>query len=250
MVYLQPQKTFYYEKIAKIAVIGDIHGTNKFLDCYDDILKNHNDVAYIFVLGDHFDPYEEIPFEDMIRRYNEFTIRSKTDPRIISLLGNHDLATYVIPDEVTNRTEYNAQRIKILANLIAPNLKDSYIVYRLGNYLISHAGVSNTWIRFCGRKGYDFKKLQKKGWTPEALAEICAYSTQDRSGWGNHTSQGPTWIRPMALAKDPYNDYNQIVGHSMTQTEAIEQIQMTEKSSIWLTDNCGKSECLILEVEV
>ena len=41
----------------KVAVIGDIHGTTKFIDCYNNIQKNDTDVDKIIVLGDWFDPY-------------------------------------------------------------------------------------------------------------------------------------------------------------------------------------------------
>ena len=88
----------------KIAVIGDIHGTTKFLECYKNIQKNDSDVEKIIVLGDWFDPYVVIDFDTMIERYNEFVKIWKSDDRIISILGNHDLAGYIISNDSTNRT--------------------------------------------------------------------------------------------------------------------------------------------------
>ena len=56
----------------KVCAIGDIHGTNKFLDCYMDIKKNDDDCEKIIVLGDHFDPYDNISLDEMAEKYSEF----------------------------------------------------------------------------------------------------------------------------------------------------------------------------------
>jgi predicted phosphodiesterase len=98
----------------KIAVIGDIHGTTKFLECYKNIQKNDSDVDKIIVLGDWFDPYIDIDLDTMIERYNEFVKIWKSDNRIISILGNHDIAGYINLNDCTNMTyKYGAPRQKI-----------------------------------------------------------------------------------------------------------------------------------------
>ena len=56
------------------------------------------------MLGDWFDPYIDIDIDTMIERYNEFVKIWKSDDRIISVLGNHDLAGYIIQNDCTNRT--------------------------------------------------------------------------------------------------------------------------------------------------
>ena len=73
----------------KIAVIGDIHGTLKFIKGYEHILKHNDDVSKIVVLGDHFDPYGSVDFETMVERYNTFISCMKMDNRIVSILGKH-----------------------------------------------------------------------------------------------------------------------------------------------------------------
>ena len=84
----------------KVAVIGDIHGTTKFLECYKKIQENDSDVDKIIVLGDWFDPYIEVDLDTMIERYNEFVNVWKSDSRIISILGNHDIAGYIIYNSI------------------------------------------------------------------------------------------------------------------------------------------------------
>lgn len=68
----------------KVCCIGDIHGTDKFLTCYDNILKNDNDCDKIIIFGDHFDPYINVSIDEIIEKYNEFIQISKEDNRIIS----------------------------------------------------------------------------------------------------------------------------------------------------------------------
>ena len=52
----------------KVAVIGDIHGTTKFLECYKNIQETDSDVDKIIVLGDWFDPYVDIDLDKLHSR--------------------------------------------------------------------------------------------------------------------------------------------------------------------------------------
>lgn len=235
----------------KVCVIGDIHGTTKFLDCYMNILKNDNDCEKIIVLGDHFDPYENISLDVNIELYNEFIDICKKDDRVISLLGNHDLATYIIYNDSTNRTyrTYNGQQR--ISEVIEPNLKDSYLCYKIGNYLFSHAGVSQVWLddiseyKECNYA--DRIMSNYKGWTSDELSDIVAFYPMDWSGYGDNQHQGCTWIRPQALDECAIEGYNQVVGH--TQVEHILHTKMKNGMTLWLTDNQRKSEYLVLNIE-
>ena len=230
----------------KVCVIGDIHGTTKFLDCYNDILKNNNDCKYIIVLGDHFDPYEDISVDELIEKYNEFIDITKKDSRVISCLGNHDLATYVI-DDCTNRTERFHTLIDKISKTVTPNLKDSYLAFKIGNYLFSHAGVSQVWLDDIG-EDYSNKILNnQKGWTAEELNEIVRFYPFDDSYYGDNVHQGCTWIRPNALNHSAIDGFNQVIGH--TQVYDICKVKLNNGMDLWMTDNSRKSEYLTLEIE-
>ena len=54
----------------RVAVIGDVHGTTKWKECYKNIKEKDNDVSRIIVLGDWFDPYFPYSFEEMKNIYN------------------------------------------------------------------------------------------------------------------------------------------------------------------------------------
>ena len=230
----------------KVCVIADVHGTTKFLDCYNDILKNDNDCKYIIVLGDHFDPYEEIPVDELIEKYNEFIDISKKDNRIISCLGNHDLATYVINDS-TNRTERFYTLIQKISDAVIPNMKDSYLAFKIGNYIFSHAGVSKVWLEDIGEEYANRIMNNCKGWTQEELDRIVGFYPEDFSYYGDNVHQGCTWIRPDALNNSAIDGYNQVVGH--TQVYDITKIKMKNGMDLWLTDNERRSEYLTLEIE-
>lgn len=232
----------------KVCVIGDIHGTNKWNECYEKILNQDNDCEKIICLGDWTDPYDDIPFEEQIERYNKFIEDCKKDNRIISILGNHDLATYVINDS-TNRTTRIPEHRNKWSELISENLKDSYLVYRIGDYLFSHAGVSQKWLNYIAQfnNGYDTKIMSNtKGWNKIDLNEIVGFWYGDWSNYGNHELQGCTWIRPQALVKCMLKDYNQVVGH--TQVSEITSVDV-DKVKLWLVDNQRKSEYLTLNIE-
>lgn len=236
----------------KVCVIGDIHGTTKFLDCYMDILKNDNDCEKIIVLGDHFDPYENISVDELIEKYNEFIDVCKKDNRIISILGNHDLSKYIIYDDCTNRTSRNRHNQDRIGKEVEKNLPDSYLVYKIGNYLFSHAGVSQVWLDYISKYNEDCNYAEKimnstKGWTVDELSDIANFWVFDYSGYGNDAHQGCTWIRPTALCKCAVEGYNQVVGH--TQVEEITKVQMENGMDLWLTDNCRKSKYLVLDIK-
>lgn len=234
----------------KVCVIGDVHGTTKFIDCYMNILKNDNDCEKIIVLGDHFDPYENISVDEMIEKYQEFIDICNKDERVISILGNHDLATYVIYNDSTNRTERSFAAQELISREITKNLPNSYLCYRIGDYLFSHAGVSQVWLDDISKYNVGYEKMifqNYKGWTKNELSDIVAFYYNDWSCYGNNPHQGCTWIRPEQLDHCAVEGYNQVVGH--TQVENIFHCKMKNGMQLWLTDNQRKSEYLTLNIE-
>ena len=235
----------------RVAVIGDVHGTTKWKECYKNIKEKDNDVSRIIVLGDWFDPYFPYSFEEMKNIYNEFIEDSKNDDRIISILGNHDLSGYIINDGGTNRTSFTNK--SSIAKLIKENLPNSYLVYKIGNYLFSHAGVSKTWYEMTfipenNARDYELD-LFKKGWTPDELIHLCYFNKKDTSLCGDSIYQSPIWIRPGSLMRDMLPGYNQVVGH--TQVKEIINLKNYEELEydLWLVDNQRKPEYLILNIE-
>ena len=59
-----------------------------------------------------------IPINIMCERFQEFVSDLNTDNRIISILGNHDLSTYIIPNDCTNRTVRFGEKKSIITDCI------------------------------------------------------------------------------------------------------------------------------------
>lgn len=238
----------------KVACIGDVHGTTKFIDAYMDIVENHKDIEKIIVFGDWFDPYKDIDVDLMIERYNEaWDIMSKDD-RCVCLIGNHDISGYIIHDGGTNRTFRNPGKFNKIRDAVLSHIDECYLVYNIGNYLFSHAGVSQTWFDevFTPNKQRLFNDLDlfQKGWEPSVLDNIAGFSTRDYTGYGDNEYQGPTWIRPTTLINCMYGNYDQVVAH--TRLEKIVNVKdaFTElDKNLWIIDNSQGSEYLILDVD-
>ena len=235
----------------KVATIGDIHGTTKFLECYKNIQETDSDVDKIIVLGDWFDPYIDIELDTMIERYNEFVKIWKSDDRIISIIGNHDIAGYIIPNDCTNRTIRFGKMKERITDVIEPNLPESYLTYKIGDYIFSHAGVSQKWLddisRFTECNYVDDIMNCKKGWTKDELSDICTFYPYDWSGCGEHASQSCVWIRPHALINNAIEGYHQVVAH--TRLEKISKVSLKNGKDLWIVDDDQKPNYLILNIE-
>ena len=235
----------------KIAVIGDIHGTTKFLECYYNIQENDSDVDKIIVLGDWFDPYLDIDLDTMIERYNEFVKIWKSDDRIVSILGNHDLAGYIIQNDCTSRTERFGKNRQRITDVIEPNLSESYLTYKVGDYIFSHAGVSQDWLNDISQYTYhnyvDDIMNCKKGWTEEELSDICVFYPYDWEGYGKNIHQSCVWIRPQALYSCAIEGYNQVVAH--TRLEKITKVSLKNGKDLWIVDDDQKPNYLILNID-
>lgn len=234
----------------KVAVIGDIHGTTKFIDCYNNIQKNDTDVDKIIVLGDWFDPYIEVDLDTMIERYDEFIKIWKNDDRIISILGNHDIAGYIIQNDCTNRTIRFGKSRQRITDVIEQNLSESYLTYKVGDYMFSHAGVSKEWLNDISQYSYcnyvDDIMNCKKGWKEDELSDICVFDPFDFSGYGENAHQSCVWIRPQALYDCAIDGYNQVVAH--TRVEEITKVSLKNGKDLWLVDD-QKSNYLIINID-
>lgn len=234
----------------KVCVIGDIHGTEKWDVCYKNILQNDNDCEKIIVCGDWFDPYTYIDIDTMMSRYNKFIEDCKNDERIISLLGNHDLESYIINGE-TNRTTRDRDVHKMISDVIGENLPNSYLVYKIGNWLFSHAGVSQTWLDM-NEEYKDDILSNRKGWGVMDLEVLCSYYDGDWSGYGSSVHQGCTWIRPDALITDLAEGYNQVIAHTQVKKICNLKDVCTDgsvKNDIWMVDNQRIPEYLVLNID-
>jgi hypothetical protein len=180
--------------------IGDIHGRTHWKKYLDE------DFTEFYFTGDYFDSFD-ISFLRQLGNFRELCETARADPRIKLCLGNHD---YQYLGQIFQQ-EYSGYQHKnklYIYDILERNMDLLNIVYVTPDkYLISHAGVSNTF-------------MKKIGVT--SVEEINDAFTKDRNIltfdgrdiYGNDVTQSPIWIRPPSLEQDPVAGYHQIVGHT------------------------------------
>lgn len=196
-------------------IIGDIHGRT----CWKELVEV--DCVNIFV-GDYFDPYDDIPFGELMQNFGEVIAFKKQRPETVLLYGNHDLH-YLVPQERASRFDH----------LHAVDIKEKFadtaelfngVSYAIADsILVTHAGVTREWYE---------KEFGKYGGAPvsevandindlwlhnkiEFTFDVNASGFLDRSG--ESPTHSPLWVRPWTLADHNLfsgSPYKQVFGHT------------------------------------
>lgn len=198
-----------------INIIGDIHGRSNWRKVVRD------DCFNIFV-GDYFDPYGEITFEQAKNEFLAIIDYIKTHSGTM-LYGNHDLHYFHLDD--TSRMDWdNMENIKTLLWDNKSMFKG--IAYALDSTtLVSHAGVSQEWLNSTDFNKSEFDAYDLEKWCNDLLWNgdqvsdhyKFNYKAKFSDFYGTSPQQSPVWIRPHTLL-----DYNalpeglQIVGHTQS----------------------------------
>jgi predicted phosphodiesterase len=207
----------------KALIIPDVHGK----DTWKQMIDKENPDRVIF-LGDYFDSYH-IPGLDQIHNFKEiieyketsFTNDGKEDQHktdVIMLIGNHD--AHYFPEIGYNGTSgYQGGLAPNITHVVNDNRNHLQMVYRMGEFLFTHAGVSNVFMdQVFGKDGWDIDIID------EELNELFKYKPKafEFNGfdpYGDNKEQTPIWIRPRSLMAVNKNHplkkkYIQIVGHT------------------------------------
>jgi hypothetical protein len=187
--------------------IGDVHG-RPFWKRYLD-----RDFAEFFILGDYFDSYS-YSYKKEMANFREIIAAARADSRIKLLLGNHDY--HYLADDCFERYSRFQERPAPMIRAALNEAADLFqIVYTRGDLLISHAGVSQTFMDLHG-----FKSPEEINAAFRADKGLLRFVGTDP--YGDDTTQGPFWLRPKSLLSDPLVGWNQLVGHT-----PVEQITTT-----------------------
>lgn len=203
--------------MSKNLIIPDIHGNHK----WENFLKINNIDLYdnVYFLGDYFDSWNNNwENNDQLNNFLNICNLSRKNPKVKLLIGNHDLAYLTNNMSVSGHQQFHSIDIYCV---LMDNLDLLNIAYCIDNWVISHAGISNSWFR--SNVGLDFPHLedainvintmfQNKNFKifdfimPNKLSNYYDVS-------GDDIWQSPTWIRPKSLLKD-MKFKKQIVGHT------------------------------------
>lgn len=227
--------------MSNITVIGDIHGET----FWQEIVKQESNLDRMVFMGDYFDPYREISFDEMVDNFYEIIdFKKKYPEQVTLLLGNHDhhyLKGFSDKYPCSRFMYEHATKIQIM---FTEELNLFQICHIEDNYLFTHAGVTNTWAKNNDVDLNDLENSINKLFTNyhDHYAAF-HFSFDDFGMYGNHRTQSPFWVRPVALASDAIEGYTQVVGH--TNAGAYEKYivdDLENHSKIILTDTC--SQCI------
>ena len=195
--------------------IGDIHGKNVWKKFIDREFDN------FYFVGDYFDTRDNIPTVAQVRNFREICNIARKDHRFHLCLGNHDFHYLKgIKERYSGFQHYTRYDIQ---DALEENIDLIKPVYQNGDYLISHAGISKTFL-------HNVLKLENP-------LDINKRFEEDRlslrfngyNQYGDDTTQSCIWIRPESLMKDRLNNYKQIVGHThIPKVTTNEEITFTD----------------------
>ena len=223
----------------KILVIGDVHQSN-FWERF-----NFNKYDKICFLGDYFDDFSSDwnklnPIENLQKI---LYLQQQDKDKFHILLGNHDFQYLDLNEEYSGKQKHKQYDIH---EFLEEHIKEFRLVYKLGNILFSHAGVSSIWCEDYQLK--DIETINSLLWNK--IYGALSFYPYDTSWTGRNPHQSPIWIRPEALCMYPWKNYTQIVGHtSNLGPNGVARIKMKNDKSLFVVDNKEHTAYLELEIE-
>jgi len=215
----------------KIAVISDIHQSvywRKIIEQMDDFDK-------VVFLGDEFDCWlNKWPFQ-MNNAENIITFK-KSFPEKVDLCWSNHAISYYLNERCSGYQVEHAFDI----NEYYRKYESFYnILYIYDNWIFSHAGISEKWMKYCSiNELSEINQLFKD--KPKNFKWV------GPDNFGNNANEGPLWIRPEALIENRVPGFNQVAGH----TECIEPKIVRENGQIFLfTDTYEHNFLTILNTE-
>lgn len=190
-------------------ILGDIHGSRR----WEEAVDASDPWDQVIFVGDYFDDFT-ISGTEQLTNFKEILAFKRERPTEVTLLvGNHDFHYLPAAAGTDRYSGYQPKLAGAIREVLLDAAKDMTIATQVGDYLITHAGVSTKWL--------EEQKVEMGVVGPvESLQQVWAarpkafkFYPGDHSDYGAHPRQGPLWVRPQVLT-----DYmafpRQIVGHT------------------------------------
>lgn len=189
----------------KTVHLGDIHGRL----WWKDIIAAEPDADLYIFHGDYVSTHGLISSEQQIENMKDILDFKESNPdKVILLRGNHD-CQHLFNEDIFQCCAFDRKVARFMHEIKPRFMKDTQWVYRIGNILCSHAGVSTVWMQESGISDVDeINNITNHllfGFTPDGVGS---------DFYGISPTQPPTWIRPQALIDVMPDGYIQIVGHT------------------------------------
>jgi hypothetical protein len=216
----------------KIVAIGDIHGH----DSWKQIIDKEQDADQFVFVGDYFDSFTVKGLDQINNFLDIIEFKNQSKASVVLLIGNHDYHYYPgIEDSGTSG--YQTLMAPSIQAVINDNKHNLQLIYKSGEFVFSHAGLSSEWLDDTFVK-WDLETLDDAvnslfTYQPNKIAyrsfKYYDYENNQATlagGFGGETFQGPIWIRPKALMEANYdtlrNQIIQVVGHTTRKQIDIE----------------------------
>jgi predicted phosphodiesterase len=218
-----------------ILFIGDIHGRGGWKELAIQAFTNFDEVV---LLGDYVDSFKTPPVVQLenLKAIISF-LNKKAKGRVTALLGNHDYAYIKGHYGISG---FQAAMLPEFQRLFEDNRDIFQIAWGYtgdnGRYtLATHAGLTKTlYNRYIlpelGEGGFVHKVTE--GVIPEDLHDMLnLLRDKDDIMWkvgtmrGGMGTPGPLWADIHELGEDPYQDINQVVGHTASYSPSMRFIE-------------------------
>ena len=186
--------------------IGDVHG----LDLWRDVVEAHPECRVVF-LGDYLDPYGYVHKGKLLDNLRAIMQLKRDRPEdVVLLLGNHDLH-YFCEDAYVG-TRFDMEIAADASKLFLDNIHLFQYAFQDGEYLFTHAGVSQEWFDndFCG----DAARPIADQLNNPAADQVPALLRVGSARGGRACDTGGIFWADKSELEEPLYGFTQIVGHN------------------------------------
>lgn len=195
--------------------IGDVHGR----DTWRQIVEKEKGANFVFV-GDYLDSFN-IGVWDQISNFLKIMDFAKRTGAV-TLMGNHDFHYTIFGQETySGFSEITSLHVNSYMDEFHRE-KRFKTVHLIGDILISHAGVSEAWMR-----KQEISTVEEINDITHSVPGLLRFA--GTSMYGDSPISSPIWIRPKSLLENKVPGYRQIVGHTPHD-------EITEKDGVWFID--------------
>lgn len=193
----------------KTVILGDTHGR----DIWKKIVEKEKPEKVIFI-GDYFDSFN-IDGNKQIENFKDIIQYKVDNPNTVLLIGNHDF--HYMPEAQERYSGYQPGFQYYIAGLIDLHREHLTMAHREGNYLFTHAGVTQTW----WNKWWNIVRIPTLNM--DGIADYIndifyykpkAFRFEGNDSFGEDITQSPIWVRPHSLIQDAFPGVIQVVGHT------------------------------------
>jgi hypothetical protein len=234
-----------------IVFIGDVHGHN----IWSKITEQETQADHFVFVGDYLDSLTVTGPDQHLNLLNIIGFKKQNPSKVTLLIGNHDYHYWPdITENLGTTSGFQSRMYHLFKDTFQKNKTLFQMCLLLDKYLVTHAGVSESFLKINGYYKYDSVAVDTFlndlfFYKPQLFDFTEVYKHIDWvDSYGNNVEQSPIWIRPQSLQRANRKSflkksYIQIVGH--TQMTSINLSGKTTGGKYVYIDTLPTNEYLI-----